>query len=64
MARQWRIEYKDAYYHVMSRGIDGRDIGGNNMDRELFVTVLEEMSDRFTIKIHAWVLMDTLPPFD
>ena len=58
MARQWRIEYKGAYYHVMSRGIDGRDIASNNMDRELFVTVLEEMSDRFTIKIHAWVLMD------
>lgn len=43
---------------MMSRGIDGRDIAGNSKDRELFVSVLEEMSDRFGIKIHAWVLMD------
>ncbi|MCP3872704.1 MAG: hypothetical protein GY699_06045, partial [Desulfobacteraceae bacterium] len=57
MARQWRIEFKGAYYHVMSRGIDGRDIAASIEDKQLFISVIEEMADRFETKIHAWVLM-------
>ena len=57
MARQWRIEYEGALYHVMSRGNEGRDIIRDDEDRKLFLSVLGEMSGRFEIEIHAWVIM-------
>ncbi|WP_459925883.1 transposase, partial [Desulfatiferula olefinivorans] len=57
MARQWRIEYSNAIYHVMSRGNGGQDIYGSDDDRTLFLGLLEEMSARFNIEIHAYVLM-------
>lgn len=36
MGRAWRIEYKGALYHLMSRGNDGQDIFHNDEDRNLF----------------------------
>ena len=57
MAKQWRIEYKGALYHVMSRGNEGCLIHTDNFDREMFLSVLGEMSERFKIEIHCWVLM-------
>lgn len=57
MARQWRIEYEGAYYHVISRGNEGRDIYGDDDDRMLFLSAIGEMCDRFDIEVHAWVLM-------
>lgn len=57
MARQWRIEYEGALYHVMSRGNDGRVIMSDDEDREVFLSVLGEMSERFEIEVHSWVLM-------
>ncbi len=57
MARQWRIEYEGALYHVMSRGNEGRGITQDDEDRRQFLSVLEEMSERFDIEVHAWVLM-------
>ena len=57
MARQWRIEYEGAYYHVISRGNEGRDIYGEDDDREIFLTVIGEMCDRFDMEVYAWVLM-------
>lgn len=58
MARAWRIEYKGALYHVLSRGNEGRDIVIADDDRKLFLETLGEMSDRFKIDIFAYVLMD------
>ena len=57
MARQWRIEYEGALYHVMSRGNEGRLIHSDEEDREMFLSLLGEMSERFEIEIHSWVLM-------
>jgi len=57
MARQWRIEYEGALYHVMSRGNEGRSIAGDDEDRESFMALLGNMSDRFEIEVHSWVLM-------
>jgi putative transposase len=57
MARQWRIEYKGALYHIMSRGNEGRSIHSDDVDRDLFLSLLGEMSERFGIEIHSWVLM-------
>ncbi|MFH2218936.1 MAG: hypothetical protein ABII68_04670 [Pseudomonadota bacterium] len=61
MARQWRIEYEGALYHVLSRGNEQRDIFLEDKDRHCFLDVLGEMSERFTVDIFAYVLMDICP---
>ena len=40
MARQLRIEYEGAIYHVMSRGDHREEIVHTDADRELFVDTL------------------------
>jgi putative transposase len=57
MARPWRIQYKDAYYHVLSRGNEGLDICYDDQDRKIFLETLGEVSDRFGAAIYAFVLM-------
>jgi len=57
MARQWRIEFPGALYHVMSRGNGRQDIFLSDNDRHLFLTLLEELSERFSVEIYAYVLM-------
>ena len=37
MARPWRIQYGGAYYNVLSRGNEGRDIFFDDGDRKLFL---------------------------
>lgn len=57
MARPWRIQYGGAYYHVLSRGNEGRDIFFGDLDRKLFLSTIGETSDRFNMDIFAFVLM-------
>lgn len=57
MARQWRIEYSGALYHVLSRGNGGQDIFNTDDDRTLFLDLLEELVQRFNLEIYAYVLM-------
>ncbi len=58
MARQWRIEYPGALYHVISRGNGRQDIFISDQDRQASVKLLAEVSDRFAIDIFAYVLMN------
>ncbi len=58
MARQWRIEYEGAIYHVLSRGNARNDIFTDDEDRILFLEILEKMAGRFEIDVFAYVLMD------
>jgi len=57
MARQWRIEYPDALYHVLSRGNNRQKIFVNDDDRQMFLELIEELCERFNIEIYAYVLM-------
>ncbi|MBU2498277.1 MAG: transposase [Proteobacteria bacterium] len=57
LARPWRIEYEGAYYHVLSRGNERRDIFIEDRDRKLFLATLGETSERFKVDIFAFVLM-------
>ncbi len=57
MSRSWRIEFEGAYYHVLSRGNEQREIFKDDEDRELFLELVGEMADRFEIEIYAYVLM-------
>ncbi len=58
MARQWRIEYPGALYHVLSRGNGRQDIFLSDQDRNAFLDLLEAVSERYGIDIYAYVLMD------
>ncbi|MCF8111882.1 MAG: transposase [Desulfobacteraceae bacterium] len=58
MARQLRIEFSGAYYHVFSRGNNRADIFCSDKDRRVFLDLLEILSERFAVEIHAYVLMD------
>ena len=57
MARPWRIQHEGAYYHVLSRGNERRDIFFGDGDRKLFLSTLGETSDRFKVDVFAFVLM-------
>jgi putative transposase len=57
LARPWRIEYAGAYYHVLSRGNEARDIFFDDGDRKLFLRTLGETSVRFKVDFFAFVLM-------
>jgi putative transposase len=58
MARQWRIEYEGAIYHVLSRGNERRNIIGDDEDRKLFLNTLGRMCERFGVEVYVYVLMD------
>jgi REP element-mobilizing transposase RayT len=58
MGRAWRIEFEGAFYHVMSRGNESRDIFIDDNDRYRFLDVVGEISERFEIDTFAYVLMD------
>ncbi len=57
MARPLRIEFKGALYHILSRGNERRNIFFGDDDYKVFLSVLEEMSERFEVDIFAYVLM-------
>lgn len=59
MPRAERLEYEDAYYHVMNRGRDrGRvKIFHSPEYFQVFLQTLEEAVDRFGIVVHAYCLM-------
>ena len=58
MTRQWRIEFEGAYYHILSRGNERRNIFHDNDDRISFLEILGKMSERFEVEVYAYVLMN------
>jgi REP element-mobilizing transposase RayT len=57
MARAWRIEYEGGLYHVLSRGNQRQAIFADDEDRQVFLTTLSEMAERFEVEVCAYVLM-------
>ena len=57
MARQIRLNIPDAYYHVMSRGINGAEISKDDEDRNKILKCLEEALVKNSSQCHAWALM-------
>ena len=57
MSRPLRIDLVDGWYHVMSRGLERRDVFADDRDRAHFVGLLEECVGRHGIRLHAYVLM-------
>jgi putative transposase len=58
MPRQARLDISGLVYHVMARGIEGREIFKNDSDREFFLTRLEEIfSEPGGPSLYAWALI-------
>ena len=57
MVRPLRVEYENAYYHVMNRGRGRQTIFHGQKYYEDFLTCLEQAYQRFGIEIHAYCLM-------
>ncbi len=58
MARPLRLERPGRRYHLTARGQERRSIYRDDGDRGHFLELLEEATDRFGVRIHAYVLMD------
>ncbi|MCX6968614.1 MAG: transposase [Verrucomicrobia bacterium] len=57
MARQLRVEYEGAIYHVMSRGDRKEPIFEDDEDRLKFLRTLGETCERADWRVHAYCLM-------
>ena len=58
MARPLRIEQVGGWYHITGRGNERRSIYRSERDREHFREQMAEMTRRFAVLMHAYVLMD------
>ncbi|KJS03264.1 MAG: hypothetical protein VR65_03410 [Desulfobulbaceae bacterium BRH_c16a] len=57
MSRPLRIEYPDAWYHVMNRGRRGENVFTGSDDYEAFIALLQDASEMFNIRVSAFCLM-------
>lgn len=57
MARELRIEFPGALYHITSRGNAGKTIYRSDEDREIFLRILGKVVTRYRFIIHAYCLM-------
>lgn len=58
MARQARRKSNTGIYHIMLKGMDGRDIFLDNEDRETFIEKLLSARERSGFKLYGYCLMD------
>ena len=57
MSRPRRIQYANAVYHIMSRGVAQGEIFYADEDYRKFLEYLEKTSEKFQLEIFAFVLM-------
>jgi REP element-mobilizing transposase RayT len=58
MARQLRVEFENAFYHVTSRGNQRDKIFYDAVDREKFLEILSRTKERYGFLLHGYALMD------
>ncbi len=58
MVRPLRIDVEDGWYHVCARGIDKREIYGDDRARNHFLELLEGAVERYRLVVHAYALMN------
>jgi len=59
MSRPLRIDYPNAWHHVMSRARRGQDLFVDKADYQQFIDLLQEITDLFNINVAAYCLMPT-----
>jgi REP element-mobilizing transposase RayT len=57
MARQVRIHFQGALYHVVARGDRRESIIGGDKDRRMFIETSRKACEQTGWLVHAWVLM-------
>ena len=57
MSRPLRIEYPDAWYHVMNRGRRSEEIFLGKEDYKTFIELLEESVELWNVRVSAYCLM-------
>lgn len=57
MARNLRLQYPGAHYHVMARGNRREKIFHDDVDRRFFLKALSQACGMTGWRVHAWVLM-------
>ena len=60
MARPLRIQRPGGRYHVVARGNERKAIFRDDTDRFHFLELLGELGQHFGVRVHAYVLMDSL----
>lgn len=58
MARQLRVGFEGAFYHITSRGNLREKVFFEDKDREKFLEILEKTKERYGYILHAYALMD------
>ena len=58
MARPLRIEYPGAFYHVIQRGNERKDIFISDQDRVKFYEYLAILHTRYKVNLHGYCLMN------
>ena len=58
MARDLRITFPGAFYHVTSRGNERKNVFKSKRDRQTFLEYLESATRRYDGRIHAYCMMD------
>jgi putative transposase len=58
MSRPLRIEYKNAFYHVIARGARREAIFHCDKDKDRFLEKLGETVEKYKLLVHAYVLME------
>ena len=57
MSRPLRIEYPDAWYHVMNRGRHGESVFRKQDDYHIFIELLKETVDMWNLRVGAYCLI-------
>ena len=58
MARALRIEYENAFYHVIQRGIERKNIFSRDADKDKFLSYLNQTHTSYGAIFHGYALMD------
>jgi REP element-mobilizing transposase RayT len=57
MSRPLRIEYPGAFYHVINRGLERREIFRSKQDYEYFLGQLLQLNEKYGLLVHSYCLM-------
>lgn len=57
MARPLRVDVEGGWYHIVARGIERRRIFEDGREHEHFLELMEAMSERYGVEVHAYALM-------
>lgn len=58
MPRPLRFEFRDAWYHIVNKGIGHHKIFRTDQHRQMFLNLLADACDLYGIRIHAYCLLD------